>query len=146
MNNNQFFDFFKTYASQEQWMDFMKKFPTVDFATMSSIFKRNTEAFSEANHVVSEKMQNVFKKISEIYQDQASQAVNMLKNTMSTNNLEDAMNHQKEYFKNSLDNSVVHAKELIETTANASKQIFDVIGDKVSGNMHCMFKNKNKDE
>lgn len=123
--NNPFTEAFKTFG------DF--KYPGVDFKNLFSVQRRNIEAFSAANQVVTESFQALARRQAEIFQENTQEALQLAKEIFSAGgNPEAATTKQTEYLRNLVESGISNLRELLEVTSKSSIEAFDVINKRVA--------------
>lgn len=138
-STEQFFDFFKSYASPEKMMNSFKNLPVMDFSSFNKMMKKNVEVITATNQIIAETVQNIVKKNTDMFQNSASEMLNTFNGNASTKDTDHARSHSEECARSLLTKSMDHAKEIIDITAKSSSRIFDVISNASSENSNEMF-------
>ena len=137
--NNQFFDFMKSVFNPEHIMNSMKATPALDFSSFSNIVKRNAESFTAANQLAAESLQSITKRGAEVFQNNASEMFNVIRETAASKDLEQARARQQQYVKSFITNSINNAKELMDMAAKSNMEIFEVMGQTMAENVNKAF-------
>jgi phasin family protein len=106
-----------------------------DFTKLSNNMKKNTEALQEASQVAVETMQSMFKRGTEIVQDNASNALSAMKEIASSGNPEQAIARQQEFVQNIMREAVSNTKEMVDTASKSAMEVFNKISTHAEKNM-----------
>jgi phasin family protein len=142
--NNQFFDFMKSFVNPEVAMNSMKQMPAMDFSTFANVIKKNAEVLTTTNQMAAESMQSIVRRGAEVFQNNASQMFNAVKDVVSAGDLEQAAACQQNYMKSILENSVNNAKEIMDMSSKSSMEIFEAMGKSMAENMNKAFQHHNQ--
>jgi phasin family protein len=144
MNNNftnMFGDGFKDMMNPENFTKYSGS-SNFDFTKLSNNIKKNTEALQEASQVAVETMQSMFKRGTEIVQDNASNAFSAMKEIASSGNPEQAIARQQEFVQNLMRETVCNTKEMVDTASKSAMEVFNKISkhaeNNMSENMSCV--------
>jgi hypothetical protein len=140
--NNQFFDMMKSYMNPEMFTSCTKGMSTMDFSSFSSMLKNNAELISSTNQMAAESAQSILRRGAEIFQNNASGMFNAFKDVASFNDMEHATACGQKYLRNSFEDSMSNAQEIMDMASKSSMEIFQAVGKGISENMNKMFDNK----
>lgn len=122
---NPFLDAFKAFGES--------KYPSVDFKNLFSVQRRNVEAFTAANQVITESVQALARRQAEIFQNNTQESLQLVKEIFSSGgNPEAATAKQTEYVRNLVESGIANLRELIEMTSKSSIEAFDVVNKRVA--------------
>lgn len=138
-SNNQFFDFMKNAFNPEHMMNSMKAVPALDFSSFSNIVKRNAESLTATNQLAAESLQSILKRSAEVFQNNASEMFNVIRETSGAKDLEQIRSRQQQFMKSSITNSINHAKEVMDMSAKSAMEIFEVMGHNMAENVNRAF-------
>jgi phasin family protein len=138
-SNNQFFDFMKNAFNPEHMMNSMKATPALDLSSMGDIAKRNAESMTAVNQLAAESLQSIMKRSAEVFQNNASEMMNVIKENSGAKDLEQVRSRQQEFMKSSITSSIDNAKEIMDMTAKSAMEIFEVIGQSMAENVNKAF-------
>ncbi len=119
MTNKTYADFFKSFGEF--------KVPQVDFNNVFAIHRRNLEAFSAANQVVSEGFQAYARRQAEIAQENMEKVLEAGKNVFSATSPEVGVAKQTEFAKDLLQRSVDNMRELSEMASKSNVEAIDLL-------------------
>lgn len=119
----------------------MKDLPNMDFAELSSILQKNTEALSEAGKVASENFQSVSKKGSDSFQKNATEMFNSMKDAVSAGDMNQINDSTQKYIKKSVENNIDNSKEMMDIVSKTSMQMMDMMGNNITNNLDKVFNN-----
>ena len=117
--NKTYADFFKSFS------DF--KVPSVDFNNVFAIHRRNLEAFSAANQVVSEGFQAYARRQAEITQENVERTLEAAKELFSASTPEAGVAKQTQFAKDLLQRSVDNMRELSEMASKSNVEAIDLL-------------------
>lgn len=137
--NNQFFDFMKSVFNPEHMMNSMKATPALDFSSFSNMVKKNAESINAANQLVAENVQSIVKRSAEVFQNNASEMFNVIKESSGAKDLEQVRARQQQYLESTITNSINNAKELMDMTSKSAMEIFEVMGQNMTENVSKAF-------
>jgi len=143
-SNNQFFDFMKNTFNPEHMMNSMKATPALDLSSMGNIAKRNAESMTAVNQLAAESLQSIIKRSAEVFQNNASEMMNIIKENSGAKDLEQVRSRQQEFMKSSITSSIDNAKEIMDMTAKSAMEIFEVIGQSMAENVNKAFDKANE--
>ena len=138
-SNNQFFDFMKNAFNPEHMMNSMQAVPALDFSSFSNMVKRNAESLTAANQMAAESMQSIIKRSAEVFQNNASEMFNAIRETSGAKDLEQIRSRQQQFVKSSITNSINNAKEIMDMSAKSAMEIFEVMGHNMAENVNRAF-------
>ena len=138
-SNNQFFDVMKSFFNPENMMNSMKGIPAVDFSSFSNMVKKNAEVMTAANQLAAESAQSILKRAAEVFQNNATELFNVVKESTSAGDLEQARVRQQEFIKSSFSNSVSNANEIMDMAIKSTKEIFEVVSNNMAENVNNAF-------
>ncbi|MGI4775549.1 MAG: phasin family protein [Janthinobacterium lividum] len=141
----QLFDFIQSHCNPEHMMNSMKNNSAIDLSSLTEAAKKSAQTMTSANQLAAESLQSVVKRTTEVYQNNASEMLNVIKDTSSLSNPEQARIRQEQYIKSCLSSSISNAKEIVDIISKSSMEIFDVIGHSVTENIDNIF-NKTKEK
>jgi len=110
MNNNKTFEFFQSFANQENLTKSMKWMPNMDSASFSDMLKETNEIITSSNQLISETMQSIAKKGSDLFQKNIFEMFNTIKESASVGDIEQMKHHQQNYLKSTVENNIDNAK------------------------------------
>jgi phasin family protein len=119
----------------------MKLAPTMDFSSFANVVKKNAEILTSSSQMVVGSLQSIVKRSAEVFQNNASDMLNAIKDTASSQDLEQMAAHQQKYVKSTLENSINNAKEIMDMSSKSSMEIFEVVGKNMSENINKSFSN-----
>lgn len=112
------------------WQDLSKN--GVDFSGFANIARKNFEAVSAANQIVTEKAQEFARRGADNLQKSVSEAVEVARETLSNTgspetNLERAAEFAREAFESTVDNT----KKNIETVSKTTVEVFAILNKRL---------------
>lgn len=119
MSNKNYTDFFKAFGEF--------KTPNVDFNNIIAIHRRNLEAFSAANQVVTEGFQAYARRQAEIAQDNLEKSLAASKELFSAASPEVGVEKQTKFAKEMLQRSVDNLRELGELASKSNVEAIDLL-------------------
>jgi phasin family protein len=146
-SNNQFFDSMKSFFNPEYMMNSMKGVPAADFSSFSNMIKKNAEVITAANQLAAESAQSILKRTAEVFQSNATELFNAMRENSNTSDPEQLRTRQQELIKNSFSSSVNNANEILDMAIKSTKEIFQVVTNSMSENVNEAFdkaQNSNK--
>lgn len=138
-SNGQFFDFMKSFINPEILVSAMKNTPVVDFSSFTGTVKKNAEVLTTTNQMAAESIQAIAKRSAEVFQNNATDMFNAVKNMVSVQDLEQAAACQHDYVKSAFENSINNTKELMDMASKSSMEIFGVVGKNMTENVSKAF-------
>ncbi len=125
-----------TTSKTKNYADFMKSFsdftvPAMDFNSFFALQRRNIEAFSAANQVVSEGVQAISRRQAEIMQAQIEDMLKTAREVLSSGSPEASATKQADYAKALLEQSMVYAREIAEMASKSNVEALDIINKRV---------------
>jgi phasin family protein len=159
-SNNPFMDSFKAFVDpsamqgkMSDMMDNMKKMSenckmpgNFDMSAMANQQKRNVEAMTKINKAVTETMQSVMKRQSDIMQANVSGVMSCAKSVHTTHSKDKAKGQHVEFAKDALDTTLSNMRDTVEVTAKLSMEVFDICSERMSEMMHEVTGNCQKSE
>lgn len=112
-------DFFKA------WTDF--KMPTFDAGSFTAAQKRNLEALSAANQVVTESIQAISRRQAEVMRTNVENMLKASKEIWTSKSPETNTAKQAELAKSIYESAVSNAREISEMASKSSLEAFDII-------------------
>lgn len=128
----QFLDMMKQFFNPNISAAMMKSFPLTDLSSFTSTMKNNAELFTKVNQIVAENAQHMVTRGIEMIQQGASEAVEVAKNSMSTDDMEQAASRQQQYISSTVKNSIDNSKEMMDIVAKSTTDIFQLLSNGVS--------------
>lgn len=138
-NNNQFFDFAKFFVDPENMINSLKNIPAMDFSSFTNAVKNNAETLTTINQLAAESIQTFVRRSSEVFQRNASEMFNALRETTQAGNIEQAASRQQQYIKSNFKNSLENTKELMDIASKSAMEIFEVVGNSMTDNLNKTF-------
>lgn len=138
-NNNQFFDFAKFFLNPENMINSLKNVPAVDFSSFANTVKNNAETLTAINQLTAESIQSLVRRSSEVFQKNASEMFEAIRETTTAGNIEQAASRQQQYIKSNFKNSLENAKELMDMASKSTMEIFEVMGKSMIENLNKTF-------
>lgn len=129
--NNPFADAFKD--AFKTFGDF--KAPNFDFNLLLQAQRRNAETISAVNQLITESVQAVVRRQTEILQSGATDALQLAKDIAAAPNPENAVATQTAYAKTAFESAISNSRELAEIVSKSSIEVFDVLSKKISENV-----------
>lgn len=127
-NTNQFSDAMKPFMNSEFITSVMKNPSFIDYSALADSIKKHTEILTNTNQKLNENIQLLTKKNAELLQSKTSEMMAAMKDAISTGDVKKVAESQNEYVKATIENSVHNAKEIMDLTAKASIEVFNIIG------------------
>lgn len=116
-------DFFKAFS------DF--KSPVMDFNGIFAVQRRNFEAFSAANQILTESLQAFSRRQLDILRGNIEESLKVCKDTLSSGSPETNTAKQVSFVKNSLEKSLANLREAAEMMSKSSSDVFEVLNKRV---------------
>ena len=135
MNQNYFNSFAEMYKNFSENNMMFQKMPGLDMCQLSSMQKRAAEAMSSVSQVVSQNMQSMMKRQSEIMHSSANDALHFVKEVASSPSAEVGMNKSVSLMKHNFENTSSNARELMDMAMKSGMEMFDMVTKKMSENM-----------
>lgn len=112
--------------------DFSKFFgdvqvPNVDYSGIFTAQRRNLEALSAANQVVTESFRAISRRQAEIVQDQFNQVLNTSRDLLTNQSPEANASRQAELVRNIVETGMNNARELTEMASKSNVEAIDVL-------------------
>lgn len=125
------FDFGKmpNFDFQKMFADF--KAPAFDVDSLLAAQRRNIEALNEANKLVAESMQAIFRRQAEILRQTMEEAAEAFQKMSGAGTPEQKVAENAELLKSALERSVANMRELSEMAAKANNETFQVINKRM---------------
>ncbi len=121
-----FGDFYKFFG------DFKApNFPSVDYNSYFSIYRRNIEAISAANQAVSEGFQAVARRQVELVKNQIEELLSSSREIMTNSNPEAQTAKQLQLAKRMTEKAFTHVRELAEMASKSNIEAFDIVNKRV---------------
>ncbi len=120
MNNSKAFEFFQSFANQENLTKSMKWMPNMDSSSFSDMLKETNEIISSSNQLISETVQSIAKRGSDSFQKNLFEMFNTIKESASAGDIEQIKHHQQNYLKSTLENNIDNAKEVLDIVSKSS--------------------------
>lgn len=139
-SGNTFSDTIKMFMNPDYVTNAMKQVPTPDFTHVTESAKRHTKAFSSAAQVSSESVQSLMRRYAEIAQGQINDSLKLLQNVTSSTNPEEAVAHQQEYLRDSVDVAIANTKEIIDMASKSAMEMFNIVSAKMAEDLNHSFK------
>jgi phasin family protein len=124
------FDFTKAFAAF--------KIPGVDVQALITMQRKNLEAFTLANQLVAEAVQEVGRRQMELAQRSMVEAKALLRDIAQPGAPEERLAKNAELAKQAFENGLAQAQEFTEIVANAQAAAFNVISKRVTESMNEM--------
>lgn len=121
MNNNNFFDFINNFQN---------------ISNLSGLPKKNFEALNKAGQVMVEAGRTMLNRASEVINETSAEAMNVIKDVMSSQNTDIAASKQQNFIKNCVEASIANAEEMKEIADKSSKEITKLISKCISDNIN----------
>ncbi len=132
ISSNQFSDMMKPFMNSEFIANAMKNPSFIDYSALADSIKKHTEILTNTNQKLNENIQLLTKKNAELMQAKTSEMMAAMKDAISTGDVKKVAESQNEYVKATIENSVHNAKEIIDLTAKASIEVFNIISQSMA--------------
>lgn len=144
MNNNNPFEFFQSFMSQENLTKSMKWMPNMDMTSFGSMVKETAEVITSTNQLISDTVQSIAKRGADSFQKNTSEMFNTMKEATSAGDIEQITNCQQSYLKSTVENNINNTKEILDITSKSSMEVLDVMGKNFTEKMNkpCTKKDK----
>lgn len=120
----------------------MKHNQMPDFTNLANVAKKNAEVFTSAAQTATEGGYALFRRGSEIAQNNITSSFEAIQNITSSSNPEQVMAKQQEFAKNAIEDAVANTKEMIDLASKSAMDVFSSFGSKftehVSESMNAM--------
>ncbi|MBP7190039.1 MAG: phasin family protein [Rickettsiaceae bacterium] len=149
-SGNNFTETVKMFMNPDYFTNAIKQVPAPDFTHVTESAKRHTKAFSSTTQVATESVQSLMRRYAEIAQSQINDSLRLLQNMTSSTNPEEAVAHQQEYLRDSVDVAIANTKEIIDMASKSAMEMFNIVSAKVAEDVNhslksCCHGNKNCD-
>jgi phasin family protein len=144
MNNNKAFEFFQSFANQENLTKSMKWMPNMDMSSLGNIMKDTAEAITSTNQLISDTVQSIAKRGADSFQKNTSEMFNTMKEAASAGDVEQIANCQQNYWKSTVEHNINSAKEILDIASKSSIEVLEVMGKNFTEKMNKPFAAKTK--
>lgn len=127
MTNNNPFEMFQGFMNQETMSKYMKWTPTMDFNSVTNMFKESSEVISSTSQLISDSLQSVAKRGADSFQKNTSEMFSTMKEAISAGDMDQVTNCQQNYLRSAMENNINNAKEILDITSKSSMEILDVL-------------------
>jgi len=116
----------------ETWKSFSEQFSSVDLSDFVSNSRKSFEAFSSANQAFVEGAQAVAQRQLEIAQNNAENALQLLKEVASSKDPREGAAKQIDFAKKAIEKSLSDSREIFEIASKSNSKAYELIGKQVS--------------
>lgn len=139
MSNNNFFDFSKFYANNEEMSaKLLNNMPQLNLNVLSNIAARNAKTVSTITNIISENLQEIINKNTQQMQKNISTFLSGIKSSINNNNEQDTENWASE-LKENLDDAAEYTKELAFKGTKISNEILDTVSVNTIENINELY-------
>lgn len=111
------------------------QYPQIDMNEVFSVYRKNLEAFSAANQIMSEGAQTIARRGAEFMRDNVEESLNATRELMTTNTPEKNAAKQAEYTKQAAQNSMNQFREVTEMATKSQFEAFDVLSNRFASSI-----------
>jgi phasin family protein len=111
------------------------KFPQVDFNDFFAMQRKNLEAFSAANQIISEGAQTIARRGTEFVRENVEEALNASRDLMTTNAPEKNAGKQTEFAKSAVKNGLSQFREVTEMATKSQFEAFDILSNRFAASV-----------
>ncbi|ADE30383.1 phasin family protein [Rickettsia prowazekii] len=136
LNNTQFLNLMKSYMKPEFYMSSIKNTTNLDLSSITNTIQKAMNIFFTTNKISTESMQSLFKKNSEIIQNNINTILNSTKEVINSKDFKQATEYHQKCVKSIYETSMDNAKELANIAYEASNKIFEAANKHITKNIH----------
>ena len=111
------------------------KFPQVDANDVFGLYRKNLEAFSAANQIVSEGAQTIARRGTEFLRDNVEETLNATREMMTSSSPEANAQKQSDFAKQAMQNGMNQFREVTEMATKSQFEAFDVLSNRFASNV-----------